>query len=130
MDAENTVTRVIVAGSRSFDNYAVLEAALDALLAGRGHVEIVSGHARGADRLGERYAAEHMLPLRIFPADWKAHPVRAGFIRNAEMLEYAMGTKPLVVAFWDGQSHGTKDMIDRAEAAGVPCVIVPCGEGA
>lgn len=129
MDAENTVTRVIVAGSRSFDNYAVLEAALDALLAGRGHVEIVSGHARGADRLGERYAAEHMLPLRIFPADWKTHPVRAGFIRNAEMLEYAVEAKPLVVAFTDGGEF-TGDMPDRIEAAGVPCVLVPCGEGA
>lgn len=126
-DRENNVTRVIVAGSRGFEDYAMLEAALDAVLAGRGPVEIVSGHARGADRLGERYAAEHQLPIRIFPADWKSHPIRAGFIRNAEMLAYAMEAKPLVVAFWDGSSSGTKDMTDRAEAAGAPCVIVPCG---
>ncbi len=62
--------------------------------------------------------------LRHFPADWKSYPLRAGFIRNTQMLEYAMREKPLVIAFWDGNSHGTRDMIDKAKCAGVECVVI------
>ena len=34
-------------------------------------------------------------------------------------------SSPLVVAFWDGKSHGTEDMINKARAAGLECVVVP-----
>ena len=37
---------------------------------------------------------------------------------------YALKVSPLVVAFWDGRSHGTEDMINKARAAGVECVVV------
>ncbi len=120
----NKKTRVIVAGGRDFDDYTRLRAVLDEKLAGFEAVEIVSGHARGADRLGERYASEHGIPCVIFPADWKRYLLRAGFIRNTQMLEYAMGGNPLVIAFWDGNSHGTRDMIDKAKSAGVECVVI------
>ena len=121
------ITRVIVAGGRDFDDYAMLSENLDRILAGRGHVEIVSGHARGADMLGERYAGEHGIPYMVFPADWKRFYTRAGFIRNTQMLEYASEKTPLVVAFWDGTSHGTKDTIDKAEKTGIECVVIRYG---
>lgn len=122
------VKRVIVAGGRDFDDYPLLAAALDRLLERLPEAELVSGHARGADRLGERYAGEHGLPCAVFPADWKRFGRRAGSLRNAQMLEYAAEAEPVVIAFWDGVSRGTADMIGRARAAGVECIVIPYGE--
>lgn len=109
-------TRIIVAGSRCFCDYPLLETKLDELLKEiSGEVEIVSGHAKGADTLGEQYAKKKGLPLHIMKADWEKHGRRAGFIRNHQMLEYALEQIPMVVAFWDGYSNGTRDMIIRAK---------------
>ena len=118
------ITRVIVAGGRDFDDYAALRDVLDKKLDGLGPVEIVSGHARGADLLGERYAEERGIPCAVFPADRERLPLRAGFIRNTQMLKYAAQEKPLVIVFWDAVSHGTKDMIDKAKSTGIECVII------
>lgn len=71
---------------------------------------IVSGGARGADKLGEVYAKDNGYNLRIFPADWNTHGYKAGFLRNEEMAEYA----DALAAFWDGKSRGTKHMISTA----------------
>ncbi|CAM3780803.1 DUF4326 domain-containing protein [Vreelandella rituensis] len=106
--------RIVVAGSRTFTDYAHLAAKLDILLTNllsRGvTVEIVSGGAKGADTLGERYAVERGLPFRRLPAEWERFDKAAGFIRNQQMSWY--GTH--LVAFWNGQSPGTKAMIDLA----------------
>jgi hypothetical protein len=71
-------------------------------------IEVVSGCARGADQLGERWADERGYPVKRFPADWHKHGKRAGYLRNEEMAGYATH----LVAFWDGRSRGTKHMID------------------
>ncbi len=121
--------RVIVAGGRDFDNYAFLRERLDRLLAADGgEVEIVSGHAKGADRLGERYAEERSLRLRVMPADWRTLGRLAGVFRNQRMLDYAMEETPMVVAFWDGSSRGTADMIRRAGKAGVRTAVFGYGK--
>ena len=77
-------------------------------------VQIASGGARGADSLGERYAIEHNLDLKIFPANWDKFGNAAGPIRNAEMAEYA----DYLVAFWDGKSRGTANMIQAMKNKG------------
>jgi hypothetical protein len=74
-------------------------------------IEIISGGARGADRLGERYAKERGITLKIMPADWQTYGKSAGYRRNAQMAEYATHA----IIFWDKQSLGTKNMIDLAE---------------
>ena len=116
-------TRVIVAGGRDFENYELLKERLDIILADYESIEIVSGHARGADLLGEKYANEKKLPCRVFPAEWKKYPIKAGFIRNSQMLDYAGEETPLTVAFWDGESHGTKDTIKKAGAKDITVFI-------
>lgn len=103
---------VIIAGSRDFHDYAVLERAIQesGWLIG----EVVSGCARGVDQLGERWAAQHGIPVRRFPAQWR-NPVTgendrsAGHRRNADMARYASG----LIALWDGRSPGTKNMIEQ-----------------
>lgn len=108
--------RLIVAGGRDFDNYAGLERSLDYLLKNViDDVQIVCGMAKGADRLGERYAKEHGYEVRYFPADWDMDGKSAGFKRNVRMAENA----DALVAFWDGQSKGTKHMIDTAQRMGL-----------
>ena len=103
--------KVIIAGSRDFADYALLCSFADQVLAGAEDIEIVSGGARGADALGERYARERGYALKVFPADWKKWGRAAGPIRNRQMADYA----DALIAFWDGQSSGTRDMIGKAE---------------
>lgn len=105
--------KVIIAGTRSFTDYSLLRQYADFKLSRiEDSIEIVSGHARGADAMGERYAEEHGYALKLFPADWKRYGKRAGIIRNAEMAEYA----DALIAFWDGKSRGTYNMIEEARS--------------
>lgn len=108
--------RVIVAGTREFDNYLLLQMKLtDYLLPiPNEEIEIISGTARGADKLGEQYASDCNLKCIKFPADWNTYGKSAGYRRNAEMAEYASQEHGVLFAFWDGKSKGTKHMIDLA----------------
>lgn len=83
--------RLVIAGGREFDDYALLKSAVAEALGEHplNQLEVVSGAARGADRLGERWARENGVALRQFPADWNQHGKRAGYLRNEEMADYA-----------------------------------------
>jgi hypothetical protein len=85
-------------------------------------ITIISGTARGADTLGERYAEECGWELERYPADWKTYGKRAGPIRNSQMLRE--GKPDLVVAFRGPNSRGTQNMIDQARKAGIPVRII------
>lgn len=102
--------KIIVAGSRAFNDYEFVKQKLDQLLVNLTDVEIVSGGCRGVDKLGERYAKEKGWKCTVFPADWSLGAF-AGPYRNVQMARYAEG----VVAFWDGKSKGTANMIENAK---------------
>lgn len=117
--------RIVIAGSHGFEDYALLEQTLDRIIDEQTNaIELVSGHAKGADLLAERYAKENELPIHIIKPDWRAYGRAAGPIRNRQMLDYAMDESPLVVAFWDGKSKGTKNTIDTAKSLGIPMEII------
>ena len=119
-NSDNKV-RIIVAGGRDFNNYVGLCDVMDKFLKNlRGTPQIVCGMAKGADSLGERYAKEHNIDIAYFPADWNKHGNIAGFIRNSEMARNA----DALVAFWDGQSHGTEHMINLARSRGLYVLVV------
>ena len=107
--------KIIVAGSRDYDNFEQLEYNLMMYFKREGlhraDVEIVSGAARGADKLGEQLAKKYGLALTQFPADWDKYGKSAGYRRNAEMAKYA----DVLFAFWDGKSKGTQHMINLAK---------------
>ena len=112
----NETFKVIIAGSRAFNDYEMLKRHADYLLQNKnGQIEIVSGHAKGADSLGERYAKERGYSLKLFPAKWEAYGKRAGYLRNEEMANYA----DALIAFWDGESKGTEHMINFATEKGL-----------
>lgn len=111
--------RVIIAGSRGIEDYTVVVRAMADC--GFAPTEVVSGTARGADRLGERWAAACGIPVHRMPADWATHGRRAGFLRNEEMARYAVAGPPPggLVALWDGESPGTRAMIALAHRYGL-----------
>lgn len=112
---------VIIAGGRDFNDYELLKRKCDAILKNVDEpITIVSGGARGADRLGQRYATENGYHLAVMNADWDKHGKRAGYIRNANMLEYA----DCLIAFHDGKSRGTAHMIRITEASGKPYRVI------
>ena len=106
-----------IVGSQTFQDYALLCRVVGQV---KGEVSvIVSGGAIGADTLAERYAGEHGITMRVYPADWILHGKSAGFRRNQTIVHHA----DAVIAFWDGQSPGTKHTIRLARLAGVPVYV-------
>jgi len=110
--------KVIIAGSRNFTDYQLFEEEFSKL--NLKPTEIISGGARGADCCGEIYASHNKIPLRVFEADWALFGKAAGPIRNENMAKIA----DCLVAFWDGQSRGTLDMINKMEKKHKPVHII------
>lgn len=104
--------KVIIAGGRDFNNYEMVKETMKEL--NIIVTEIVCGGARGADTLGYGWAKENNIPVKMFPAEWDIYGNSAGMIRNHEMGDYA----DYLVAFWDGKSRGTADMINYMQQLG------------
>jgi hypothetical protein len=109
--------RVIIAGGRDFADYELLFSRCESLLSRLQSVTIVSGGAKGADALGEQFCTdmtERGKPYSLvrFPAAWDDFGKTAGMLRNAAMAHYATH----LIAFWDGQSSGTRNMLALAES--------------
>ncbi|MBW1925774.1 MAG: DUF2493 domain-containing protein [Deltaproteobacteria bacterium] len=105
------MARVAVGGSRSIESYELVQGVLKYLLID-GDI-VLSGNAPGADRLGERYASEAGLEIKIIPSEWDKHGLKATMMRNEVLLRSA----DFVIDFWDGQSEGAKHMLDISKRA-------------
>lgn len=116
--------KIIICGGRDFTNYSILEYVVDKVIC-NSRVEIVSGHAQGTDTLGELYAKNHGLPIKVFPADWTKYGKSAGPIRNKQMVDYIKDNKDnKVVAFVGPNSIGTKNTISLARKNGIDVIQV------
>lgn len=133
--------KIIIAGGRDFEDYRklknfiirdVLSPKMETMplqLGSREDIEIISGTANGADKLGEGFAQEFKLKCTRFPADWNRFGNSAGYRRNESMAVYAnkeigVDDISLLVAAWDGKSRGTKHMIDLALKHGLEVHIL------
>lgn len=133
----NPPFRVIVAGSRTFDDYELLKTKLDKILKNKTNIVIVSGTCRGTDRLGERYGEEKGYHVDRYPAKWddldvpgavikinkfgKKYNILSGNFRNKLMSENA----DALVAFWNGKiPSGTYDMIQIAKDKGLSVRVI------
>lgn len=118
------ILKLIIAGSRNFQDYWVLERNVLCFL--QRHrmdgepVEVISGCAKGADKLGEKFAKRFDLSLIRMPADWKRYGKAAGMIRNKAMAEDATH----VILFWDGISSGTRNMAELAKKMNLVTEII------
>ncbi len=116
------VKRVVIAGCRDFENYKVAKEYIDFCLSNirkENEIIIVSGGAKGADSLGERYAKENGFEIERYLADWDTYGKSAGPRRNKKMAEVS----DYVICFWDGKSRGTKSMINSAKQLDKPLKI-------
>lgn len=107
--------KIIIAGSRSITDLKAVIKAVEA--SGYNITEVISGEARGVDKLGEDFAALRGLPVKKFPAEWNHSgwfDRTAGHKRNKQMAEYAKEHNGALIAIWDGKSKGTKNMINWA----------------
>ncbi|WP_035244280.1 SLOG family protein [Desulfonatronovibrio hydrogenovorans] len=109
-----------IIGSRNFNNYNLMCKVLDTM----DITEIVSGGAKGADTLAQRYAIDRALPFKVFLPLHKTDPniayhVKWYFMRNCDLVDYS----DQIVAFWDGLSRGTKFTIDYARKQKKPLLI-------
>jgi predicted Rossmann fold nucleotide-binding protein DprA/Smf involved in DNA uptake len=80
---------------------------------------IVSGGARGVDQAAAGEARRLGLPVIEYLPDWAAYGRAAGMIRNRLIV----GNADAVIAFWDGQSRGTRASIELARKIGVPVYL-------
>jgi hypothetical protein len=112
--------KVGVVGSRNFDNYCVMESFLERIRLKHGISVIISGGARGADSLAERYAKKYEIPTEIFLPDWNTYGKSAGMRRNSDIVN----ASDMIVAFWDMVSTGTKNTINKATKAGKETWVV------
>mgnify|MGYP003135264608 CR=1 FL=1 len=117
------IFKLIVAGSRTFaptdSDAAEFLSKLDKQLSNKAkthQIVIVSGTAAGADRFGEYYAKLRGYTVERYPADWATHGKSAGYKRNVRMAKVA----DALTTFWDGESRGTKHMIDIAQSHNLP----------
>lgn len=105
--------RVIIAGSREITDYPVL---LELIESSEWDItEVVSGGCRGVDYMGESWARDKGIPVKLFAADWAAYGRLAGEIRNQEMARYA----DALILLWDGKSPGASCMLRESSKEGI-----------
>ncbi len=83
--------------------------------------EIVSGGAKGVDQVARAVAKELGIPLTEFLPDYETYGKRAPLVRNDRIVDYA----DMVLAFWDGDSHGTQYVIGECLKRGKRVVYIP-----
>lgn len=110
--------KVIVAGGRNFVDQVRCDQILKYAFPNEDLI-IISGEAHGADKCGVSTAEYYGWDVERFPAKWDKYGKAAGHIRNQEMAE--RGTH--LIAFWDGESRGTANMISTAEKEGLTVQI-------
>ena len=116
------VYKVIIAGTRTFNDYEILKKCLDYQLRNKAtthRICVISGCAKGPDQLGIRYAIEKGYQVLKYPADWNKYGLAAGPIRNTQMINNA----DAVIVFWDGKSRGTQDTITKAKLNKIPTIV-------
>lgn len=127
--------KIIINGSRDFNNYTYLRLMLkEYIMTNQINpelIEIISGGAKGADTLAIKFAKEYNLNYKVMNADWNKYGKRAGIIRNAEMLTYAISNPDdiaILISFWNGTSKGTKHMIDISNDKGIIVKVMEVGD--
>jgi hypothetical protein len=108
---------IAVVGGQDFKDYDLLKKTLNQI---PNITKIITGDAKGADTLALKYAKTHNIEWKVIPADSKKHGKKAGMLRNPDIVKDA----ELVVAFWDLESHGTKDSIEHGYAMQKKVLII------
>jgi|ERR1035437_5399223 hypothetical protein len=109
--------KIAIVGSRKFRDLSMVKDYVDSLPE---DTVIVSGGAIGVDKAAEEAAVAKGLTTKIFLPDWKSFGLKAGYLRNVQIVDEA----DEVVAFYDGASKGTAISMDLARKANKPLKII------
>jgi len=116
------VFRITIGGFRDFNDNYIFKQFVDECLEKlniKKEIVILSGHCRGVDKMAENYAMESGYLLEIYPAEWGKYGRAAGPKRNEEMVEKSNA----VIAFWNGKSKGTENLIHIAKRKGITLFV-------
>lgn len=103
--------RMIIAGSRTIVSEEVIDRIPEiCVLYNVRPKTILSGAAKGVDKLGEKWAARMKLPVELYPAKWDIFGKAAGHMHNNDMASLA----DVLFLVWDGKSPGSKQMKSAA----------------
>lgn len=119
---------LLIFGSRSFDDYSMLQYNCDQLIATYSHndILIITGGARGADTLGAKWAAKRQLDNLIMPARWDSEGKKtAGISRNIRMGDACTSA----IGFWDEVSNGSYHMMRYLLRVNKPFIIINVSTG-
>lgn len=124
--------RLIITGTWTFNDealfYTTINSALSNYPKDKYKIIIVSDCVEGPGSMAIKYAKDHDYEIKKFPAEWDKLGKSAGVRRNLQMAQYASDIhhQGLLVAFWNGESPGTKNMIEVAKRYNLPVQIVDC----
>ena len=110
--------KTIIAGSRNIQNKKLIFETLDKYK--DKITEVVCGEATGVDTIGKEWAIKNGIAIKSFSAEWDKYGRMAGPIRNMNMGDYA----DYLIAFWDGESQGTKNMFIYMQQIGKPGEVI------
>jgi len=123
--------KIGIVGSRTFNNKDVMGEVIGKVIKLEGRpTTIISGGASGADTLGSNWADENGVDKEIFKPRYNDFPEKsrrweAPKARNTTIVE----NSDILLAFWDMESNGTKDSIDKANTRGVNTYIYNTNNG-
>lgn len=110
--------RTAIVGSRGFEDYPYMVECLD------NHpvpiTKIISGGAKGADKLAEKYAQERGIPVETYLPDYGHYGKTAPLKRNIQIVE----ASEQLIAFWDGKSRGTSFTINEARKRDIAVFVM------
>ena len=114
--------KVLVCGGRDYNDYDVLKCVMEKVMdCYSAEVKVViSGLAKGGDKLGERWAEENDIEVEGYRAEWNKYGKRAGWLRNVRMADE--GRPNIIVALPGGR--GTKMMIDIGVDRKIDTIVV------
>ena len=110
--------KLAVIGSRSFDNFELLNKEIISL--NTEIIQIISGGAQGADSLAEKWSIQNNVKITVIKPDWLKYGKGAGIKRNEEIIKNC----DFCIAFWDGKSKGTTSSIKFCKKYSIPHKIV------
>jgi len=115
--------RVIIAGSKSFDNYCKFVKECDRCLSDKikTHNVVLLYSTSWIIKLHiEDYSIKRNLIVEPHEPEWNNYNKQAVYVSNHEMLSKANE----VIVFWDGEGKVTKSLIDEADDRGIKVSVI------
>ena len=114
---------ILVSGSRAFPNPDLIRTTIQQMI--KPGDRLMHGGAQGVDILAAQAAHDAGAIILTRPANWSIYGKRAGIIRNEQMFREALQDPSYrIVIFWDGQSRGTKHMMDLCRSQRIPFELI------